>query len=134
MSENTDRSERMTGTPSKDRAGACVVPDYIADAITEAYGERCEDFAAGCHCCEAWSQYDDLVSLRAQADEAETATRNAFAEGMKRATDALDKYRASLADIPLGHENPQRGASTYNWKVAVFEEIRDAILAEIGER
>lgn len=36
--------------------------DYIAEAITEAYGERCPDFAEGCACCEAWRQYDALIS------------------------------------------------------------------------
>lgn len=34
--------------------------DYIAEAITEAFGERCPDFAEGCACCEAWQQYDRL--------------------------------------------------------------------------
>lgn len=43
---------------------------------------------------------------------------------------ALSRYRAGLYDIPLGHENPQRGASTYNWKVSVYEEIAAAILSD----
>lgn len=37
-----------------------VETDYIAEAITEAFGERCPDFAEGCACCEAWAQYDRL--------------------------------------------------------------------------
>lgn len=42
--------------------------DYLAEAITEAFGERCPDYAEGCHACEAWKQYDaqasDLHTLR----------------------------------------------------------------------
>lgn len=41
--------------------------DYIAEAITEAFGERCLDFAEGCACCEAWKQYDELSRLREAA-------------------------------------------------------------------
>lgn len=41
--------------------------DYIAEAITEAYGERCPDFVEGCACCEAWKQYDALKAA-AQVD------------------------------------------------------------------
>ncbi len=37
--------------------------DYIAESITEAFGERCTGFSAGCHCCEAWAQYDDMLEL-----------------------------------------------------------------------
>ena len=45
----------------------------------------------------------------------------------ERTDKALREYRARLNDIPLGHENAQRGASTYNWKVTVYEEIAAAI-------
>ncbi len=38
--------------------------DYIAEAITEAFGERCPEFAAGCHCCEAWKQYDEVGKVK----------------------------------------------------------------------
>ena len=36
-------------------------PNLLAEAITEAFGERCPDFAEGCYCCEAWRLYDDLA-------------------------------------------------------------------------
>lgn len=38
--------------------------DLIAEAITEAFGERCPDVAEGCPCCDAWKQYDDLIAER----------------------------------------------------------------------
>lgn len=36
--------------------------DYIAEAITEAFGERCPEYAEGCHTCEVWKQYDGLMA------------------------------------------------------------------------
>ena len=32
----------------------------IEEAITDQYGERCEEYAQGCPCCDAWKQYDRL--------------------------------------------------------------------------
>lgn len=34
--------------------------DLIAEAITEAFGERCPDFEPSCYCCQAWAEYDAL--------------------------------------------------------------------------
>lgn len=34
--------------------------DYIAEAITAHWGERCPDHEATCPCCAAWAQYDAL--------------------------------------------------------------------------
>lgn len=39
--------------------------NYIAEAITEQWGERCSEYAEGCACCEAWKQYDGLLSQSA---------------------------------------------------------------------
>lgn len=39
--------------------------DFIAEAISEHWGERCPDNEPGCFICDAWSQYD---SLRFSAD------------------------------------------------------------------
>lgn len=49
--------------------------DYIAEAITEAFGERCPDFAEGCACCEAWQQYDMLREVERSIREAYEAAR-----------------------------------------------------------
>ncbi len=40
-------------------------PDFIAEAITAHWGERCPDHEAGCFVCNAWTQYD---ALRFSAD------------------------------------------------------------------
>ena len=34
--------------------------DYIAEAITAHWGERCPDYEPQCACCAAWAQYDTL--------------------------------------------------------------------------
>lgn len=36
--------------------------DMISIAITEAFGERCQDFSEGCPACETWKQYDNVVN------------------------------------------------------------------------
>lgn len=47
--------------------------DYIAEAIEEAWGERCKEFSPVCHVCLAWKQYDDLLaSLETMTGIAET--------------------------------------------------------------
>ena len=43
--------------------------DYIAEAIAEAFGGRCPDFAEGCACCEAWQQYDRLREVERRGKE-----------------------------------------------------------------
>lgn len=40
-------------------------------------------------------------------------------------TALLDAYEAQVKLTPLGHENIQRGRSTYNWKMAVIAELRE---------
>lgn len=64
--------------------------DYIAEAIEEAWGERCPDFDAECHCCRAWKQYDDM--LASLAETLEVATRNEEGEYADRARSLLARY------------------------------------------
>lgn len=35
--------------------------NYIAEAITAHWGERCPDTEPGCPCCDAWAQFDALM-------------------------------------------------------------------------
>jgi len=35
--------------------------ELIEQAITEFYGERCDDYLAECVVCQAWSEYDILT-------------------------------------------------------------------------
>jgi len=41
--------------------------DLIEQAITEFYGERCDDYLAECVVCTVWKEYDDLVALADRA-------------------------------------------------------------------
>lgn len=43
-------------TPEKD--------ELIAEAFIVYFGERCDDFAEGCLCCEAWALLDNMVDRR----------------------------------------------------------------------
>ena len=43
--------------------------NFIAEAITEAFGERCPEVAEGCPCCDAWAQYDQIADVLKQCDE-----------------------------------------------------------------
>lgn len=36
--------------------------DYVAEAISEAFGPKCADYSDGCPTCEAWKQYDELIA------------------------------------------------------------------------
>ncbi|MDX5412885.1 MAG: hypothetical protein LPK02_07540 [Rhodobacterales bacterium] len=35
----------------------------IKEAITEHYGPRCPDTEPGCPCCDAWAEFDLLLSF-----------------------------------------------------------------------
>lgn len=37
--------------------------DFIAEAITDALGERCSEYGENCPTCEAWKEYDRLRVL-----------------------------------------------------------------------
>ncbi|AMX93661.1 MULTISPECIES: hypothetical protein [Mesorhizobium] len=62
MTHAHDESETaLSGTHQE----SPTTTDFIAEAITEAFGERCPDYAEGCAACDAWKQYDDLRALSA---------------------------------------------------------------------
>lgn len=48
----------------------------IYQAITENYGERCDEYAEGCACCELWKEFDRIAALEAERDEKEQITRD----------------------------------------------------------
>jgi hypothetical protein len=37
---------------------------------------------------------------------------------------ALEEFEAATRELPLGHEDASRGASSYNWRKACLHEIR----------
>lgn len=64
-----DRAERATADLAVSALEAAEKTDYFAEAITVAFGERCPDFAWGCHCCEAWLQYDAYMASAPRSKE-----------------------------------------------------------------
>jgi hypothetical protein len=36
--------------------------NHIEEAMTAHWGERCDDYEQGCPVCDAWRQYDNLVT------------------------------------------------------------------------
>jgi hypothetical protein len=47
--------------------------DLIETAITEFFGERCDDYEKHCICCKAWQEYD-IICLALRIVAVETAT------------------------------------------------------------
>lgn len=47
--------------------------DYVKEAVTEHWGERCPEFEPECNCCKAWAQYDQLT--QAESDLYDLASR-----------------------------------------------------------
>lgn len=60
--------------------------DYIAEAITEYYGERCPEHMTGCPCCNAWAQYD-AKTAKVPAD-----LESLVKKGVGSLQDMLDGY------------------------------------------
>lgn len=57
----TDAGKRLIAAAR----GETIRQDGLAllrDAVTEYYGERCEDYEPGCACCDAWAALDRMES------------------------------------------------------------------------
>lgn len=72
----------------------------IAEAITEAMGERCPDFDADCLCCKTWAEYDALSQARAEGRrEGQIAERERMRrKEMRRAVTWLHGFAAQMND------------------------------------
>lgn len=100
-----------------------------------------EDMMHAPWCC--WSP-NECVGHFADFDEAKAAAEADYRTRILSAlasppapvvtVDALlDAYDAETKKLPLGHEMPTRGASTYNWRRSVVDELR-ALSAALGAR
>lgn len=61
----------------------------LSRQITDDFGERCPDFAAGCTVCELWKAYDALLADGPLSEEEEDM-----------ALHWLDRYAAGIDDYP----------------------------------
>lgn len=48
---------------------------------------------------------------------------------VERLTTVLDEYDAQTKALPLGHEDRTRGASSYNWRRSVIDDLRAMLAA-----
>ncbi len=49
--------------------------------IEEMWGPRCDQYEAGCGCCDMWQMWDEIERLRAERDRLAAAVRAALAAG-----------------------------------------------------
>src|SRR5690606_16663514 len=56
--EGRSSTQRKPSDQEKGKDGS--MSDFIATAISIAYGTRCPETVTGCPCCDAWAQYDAL--------------------------------------------------------------------------
>ena len=55
-------------------------------------------------------------------------------EEVQRLRDVLDEYERQTKALPCQHEIPERGCSTYNWRMSVIRDLRALLAsAEGGE-
>ena len=52
---------------------------------------------------------------------------------VQRLRDVLDEYERQTKALPCQHEIPERGCSTYNWRMSVIRDLRAALAASIGQ-
>jgi hypothetical protein len=102
-----DRADAVIGEwtelcPSRpvNRRARDANPNPLAEAITEHWGKRCDDFDETCPCCQAWRQYDDMAKAIVALDqdlpcEVTVAPATRFSKGVKVGTmlAALDRRR-----------------------------------------
>jgi hypothetical protein len=73
-------------------------------------------------------KFEDAKKLREGWDKADAEIEKLRAALQSARRDALEKlerhFKEAAAGTPLGHENRQRGASTYNWLIYCASIIR----------
>lgn len=51
--------------------------NLVEQAIAEHWGEKCDDYEQGCPVCDAWRQYDNLVTYGTSEPKEEEVISNA---------------------------------------------------------
>lgn len=52
---------------------------------------------------------------------------------VQKLRDVLDEYERQTNALPCQHEIPERGCSTYNWRMSVIRDLRAALAASTGQ-
>jgi hypothetical protein len=111
-----------------------MTKDLIADAIIEAFGERCPDYGQGCLCCEAWKQYDEIARLRERLEVTDgailVAVEVARGFALEEAANVADEWEPLERLLPFGNDDQNECAHTGQHEAA--ERIAAAIRALKG--
>lgn len=74
---------------------------------------------------------DQLRALLAAAP-AHPAERQEHGD-VQRLWEVLDEYERQTKALPCQHEIPERGCSTYNWRMSVIRDLRAMLAASTGQ-
>jgi hypothetical protein len=69
--------------------------NLVEEALTEQWGPKCSEYEEGCIVCDAWREYENLVTYGASA----TPTRNLMVEEMTRPPKDPEMQKAMLKII-----------------------------------
>ena len=58
--------------------------NLIEQAMTAHWGERCDDYEQGCPVCDAWREYDNLVTDNQVLNQMAHVNNNMFIEELMR--------------------------------------------------
>lgn len=58
--------------------------NLVEQAITAHWGERCDDYEQGCPVCDAWREYDNLVTDNQVLNQMAHVNNNMFIEELMR--------------------------------------------------
>lgn len=58
--------------------------NLVEQAITGHWGERCDDYEQGCPVCDAWREYDNLVTDNQVLNQMAHVNNNMFIEELMR--------------------------------------------------
>lgn len=106
--------------------------NYIAEALTEAFGERCPDYGEGCHTCEAWREYDRYKSLSASPAGVVKPLEEYERQEAICTDAAMSQWERSLKRADMQEKDRVRGAvEAYKRQALAFHMLPSCIMSAI---
>ena len=98
---------------------------YIAEAITEQWGERCRHFDGKCPCCLSWAEYDrlanDNAALISAGDELNELIRLCQAIMTGHLIPGGSKAKEAMRQMILVLDGPRQRQVQTEWRLLVDE-------------
>ena len=88
---------------------------------------QCEFHGDDSSACEKYSG-----NVPCEPAPAQPAERQEQGE-VQKLRDVLDEYERQTKALPCQHEIPERGCSTYNWRMSVIRDLRAMLAASTGQ-